>query len=279
MDEEEAADADARGSSPARISPTGWRYSRSHDPAVFEFEESARGAQGKGSPEAAGEDPVVESEDSGSQVEEPSDRSEAERLFEDAKSASRGGRIEEAMGLYRRVVAMDPSHLRARNNLGVLFDQMGDHEVALEHFQDAIGLEPENSEILTNLGAALAAQGRYDDAEIQLKRAARLDPGGVDVRANLGILCFRRGLYAQADHELRWVCDHDADHVLAHFYRGEALNRLGRVDDALEVLERASHLQPDRARVYYLMGILYDKKNLRQEAGVMYRKARELTDW
>ncbi len=74
------------------------------------------------------------------------------------------------------------------------------------------------------------------------------------------------------------VCDRDPDHILAHFYRGESLNRLGRVDDALEMLERASHLQPDRARVYYLLGILYDKKNLKHEAGLMYRKARELTD-
>ena len=221
---------------------------------------------------------MVEFEEGALRTEGPSEKSTAERLFEEGKSASREDRLEEAIGLYRRVVSMDPAHLRAWNNLGVLLDQRGDHDVALEHFQAAVELEPENAEVLTNLGAALASQGRYDEAEIKLRKAARIDPGRTDVRANLGILYFRRGLYSRSDQELQWVCEDDPDHTLAHFYRGEALNRLGRVDEALEMLERAVHLQPKRARVYYLMGILYDKKNLKREAEVMYRKAKDLTD-
>ena len=194
------------------------------------------------------------------------------------KKRLEGGRLEEAIGLYRRVIAMDPAHLRARNNLGVLLDQTGDHDVALEHFQAAVELQPESAEVLTNLGAALASQGRYDEAEIELRKAARLDPGGIDVRANLGILYFRRGLYSQSDQELRWVCDNDPDHTLAHFYRGEALNRLGRSTRLWRCWSVRHIFSPIGARIYYLMGILYDKKNLSREAGVMYRKAKELTD-
>ena len=69
----------------------------------------------------------------------------------------------------------------------------------------------------------------------------------------------------------------DPENAAAHFYRGEALNRLGHVDEALEALERASRLQPRNARIYYLMGILYDRKHLPAEAGAMYRRARELS--
>lgn len=203
---------------------------------------------------------------------------EAERLFENAKAASLAGKLEEAAALYRVVISMDSGHVRARNNLGILLDEMGDHDAALEHLEAALGVEPDNPEVLTNVGAALAAQGRYDEAAAQLKRAAKLDPEGTEVRANLGFLYFRRGLYAQADQELRWVCDQDPHHALAHLCRGEALNRLGRLDEAVRVLERASELQPNRARVYYLLGILYDKKNLRQEAELMYKRARELVD-
>ncbi len=253
------------------------RYERKPDPAVFEFEESGS------SPRPLGEEGSADRPTNarpGADREHPAERGSAtqiERLFSEAKAETRAGRIEEAIRLYREIIAQNPAHVRARNNLGVLLDQIGDHEVALQHFNAAIELQPENSEILTNLGAALASQGRYDEAEAQLRRAARLDPGGVDVRANLGILYFRRGLYSQADLELKWVCEHDPKHGLAHFYRGEALNRMGRIDEALEMLERASHLHPDRPRVYYLMGILYDRKNLKQEAAIMYRKARELS--
>jgi Flp pilus assembly protein TadD len=43
------------------------------------------------------------------------------------------------------------------------------------------------------------------------------------------------------------------------------------------MLERAAQLQPDHARTYYVMGILFDKKNRPQEAAAMFRKAREVT--
>ena len=101
--------------------------------------------------------------------------------------------------------------------------------------------------------------------------ALRLAPEDVSAHAALGVLFFRKGLYGQAEAELRAACDRDPEHGPAHYYRGEALNRLGRVDQALEVLERAARLQPNHHRTYYTMGILFDRKNLREEAAAMYR--------
>ena len=135
---------------------------------------------------------------------------------------------------------------------------------------------PDGVAELVALAGELGALGRYDDAERELRRAQRIAPLDPGVRASLGILAFRRGLYGQAEIELGWVCAHDSGHGTAHFYRGEALNRLGRVDEALAMLERAATLQPDNYRAYYLMGILFDRKNLREEAAAMYRRAREL---
>ncbi len=105
-----------------------------------------------------------------------------------------------------------------------------------------------------------------------------MGPDRAEPRAQLGILLYRRGLYEAANAELRWVCERDPEHGPAHFYRGECLNRMGRVDDALEVLERAVHLDPSNGRAFYTMGILYDRKHMTREAAAMYRKARELGD-
>ena len=41
------------------------------------------------------------------------------------------------------------------------------------------------------------------------------------------------------------------------------------------MLQRAVQLQPNNGRAYYIMGLLFDRKNLRQEAQQMFRKARE----
>ena len=185
-------------------------------------------------------------------------------------------RLDEAVALYKEIAQADPSNVKARNNLGVIYDELGHHELALEQFEEAQVLDPDGVEVLVNLGSALGSLGRLDDAERELGRAQMLAPDEVGVRCCLGILSFRRGLYEQAEAELRWVCEQDDEHGPAHFYRGEALNRLGRMDQALEILERAARLQPHNYRPFYTMGILFDRKNLREEAAAMYRKARSL---
>jgi Flp pilus assembly protein TadD len=187
------------------------------------------------------------------------------------------GRVDDAIATYREILLDEPGNLKAYNNLGLLYEGLGRFEWALEQFEVARAIEPDNVAVLSNVGGALIGLGRFDDAERELRRAMKLDLESVDVRTNLGILFFRRGQYLQAENELRWVCERDADHVAAHIYRGEALNRLNKVDKAIEVLERAAALQPGNAKIYHTMGIVFDKKNMPTEAARMYRKVRELS--
>jgi len=194
-----------------------------------------------------------------------------------AKRRAREGRLEEAEELYRELVEEDPTSVRALNNLGILLDEMGDPEEAVAQLRAAQRIEPQNQEIRGNLGAALGALGRYAEAEEELRTAFRMDPTNLEIRANLGILLFRRGLYEQAVAELAVVCAGKPDDGLSLFYRGEALNRLGRVDEAIEALERVTELIPGNPRAYYTLGVLFDKKNVPDRASAMYRKARELT--
>lgn len=91
------------------------------------------------------------------------------------------------------------------------------------------------------------------------------------------MLYLRRGLYEHAAEELHRAIELDPEQGAgAYLYRGEALNQLGRVDDALTMLERAVEVEPRNAKAYYTMGILYDRKHMREQAEAMYRKAREL---
>jgi Flp pilus assembly protein TadD len=193
-----------------------------------------------------------------------------------AKERAREGRLEEAEELYRELVEEDPTSVRALNNLGVLLDEMGDHEGAVVQLRAARRIDPQNQEILGNLGAALGAMGRYAEAEEALRVAFRLDPTSLEIRTNRGILLFRRGLYEEATAELEVVCAARPDDGLPLFYKGEALNRLGKVEEAIEALERVIELIPGSPRAYYTLGVLFDKKALPERAAVMYRKARGL---
>jgi len=186
------------------------------------------------------------------------------------------GRIHEAIELYLGILTVNPSNLKAHNNLGVLFDELKLFGSALEHFEAAERLAPESVEILANYASTLTSLARYDAAEELLRRAQRLAPDDAQARLGIGILYFRRGLYGQAETELGWVCQKDENHGPAYYYRGEALNRLGRFEEAAGALRRASELLPNDPRPFYTLGHLYDRTHQQQEAAEMYRRARQL---
>jgi len=200
-----------------------------------------------------------------------------ESMFDQAVDAEEAGLTDNSIRLYRTILRLDPSHVRARSRLGSLLDRAGEHATALEHFRAALEVEPQNPTVLANLGAALGNLGRYGEAEAHLLRAMELDPESTEAPLQLGILHFRRGLYIRAEEELARVIRREADLAQAHLFRGKALNRLGRLDEALAALGTAARLHPDDPGTFHLMGILYDKKNLPREAQVMYHRAQSLS--
>lgn len=193
-----------------------------------------------------------------------------------AKDLVQQGRIHEAIQLYLGILTVNSSNLKAHNNLGVLYDELKRFEAALEHFEAAERLAPENVEVLANYASTLTSLARYGEAEDLLRRAQRLAPDDTHARLAVGILHFRRGLYQQAETELRWVCGQDAKHGPAHYYRGEALNRLDRFDEAADAMKLAIELMPNDPRPFYTLGHLYDRRHQLEDAAEMYRRARRL---
>lgn len=155
-------------------------------------------------------------------------------------------------------------------------EERGAYELSLERLVTLQADQPDSAVVLARMGSVLGSLGRFGEAEAALERANRMSPDDVDIRAGMGIVEFKRGLCDQAEATLRWVCERQADHGPAHLYRGEALNLLGRIDEALASLERASELDPDNPRIYQTLGVIYDKRREPDEAARMYKRAREL---
>ncbi|MCH8811699.1 MAG: tetratricopeptide repeat protein [Gemmatimonadetes bacterium] len=208
-------------------------------------------------------------------VSEPDVQPDGKRLAR-AFRKFREGRGREAADLYHDIVKPRETPLVAKINSGLRHDEHGRHELAIDEFLAAEELDPENVENLAHLATAYGALSRFGEADVVMDRAVRLDPMNVQVRVGEAILAFRKGLYAAAEVQLEGICKRNPSHGPAHFYRGEALNRLGRVDEALQAMERAIQLQPRNWRAYHTLGMLFDRKEDRERASEMYRHAREL---
>jgi tetratricopeptide (TPR) repeat protein len=128
----------------------------------------------------------------------------ADSLFElalqyDADPSTRA----KAAETYDRVIALEPKHIDALLNRGMVAYEKGDLEDAAEHFRRAIGIEPDNPVAHFNLGSTLDELGLLSEARQHLRLATRLDPAYADAHYNLAIVCEKMNAASEA--KLHWT--------------------------------------------------------------------------
>src|SRR5262249_15121845 len=85
------------------------------------------------------------------------------------------GKFDQAVSEFRRVIALDPKHAEAYNYVGYMFAEKGIRlDEAEGLIRKALELEPENGYYIDSLGWAYYQQGRYGDAVRELRRAVEL---------------------------------------------------------------------------------------------------------
>jgi len=136
------------------------------------------------------------------------------RFREGARLAGEG-RDAEAAAAFTAVLAADPGHAAALNNLGALHARGGDLERALLLLLRAVEVRPDYAEGRYNLGNVLVAAGRLEEAEASYLEALRLKPGSADIAANLGVAQERRGRPADAAASYRQALRIDSGNGIA----------------------------------------------------------------
>ena len=199
-----------------------------------------------------------------------------ELLYNAAKEAHSQDEVRRAMAIYRELLALNPGHVKARNNLGLLLDHIGDSEEALQQLQLCLNAEPDNPQVLVNRGGVLGTLGRFVEAEDDLRRALEQDATNAEAHFKLGLLMSRRGLWRDSLPHLRRSIELDLGRAAAFLHLGDALNHVDDLDGALQAYQRSVELVPNNAKAFYGLGIIYDRLNRPEDARQMYRRSREL---
>ncbi len=76
----------------------------------------------------------------------------------------KGGHLDEAGALYRKVLEAEPEQPDALHYLGVLSHQTGDGEAAIALIERAIAQLPDHADMHNNLGNVLSELGQLDKA-------------------------------------------------------------------------------------------------------------------
>ncbi|MFQ5936552.1 MAG: tetratricopeptide repeat protein [Acidiferrobacterales bacterium] len=155
------------------------------------------------------------------------------------------GRLPEAEALYRQVLQVDANNPDALHLLGVLADQVGQSEVALDLIQRAVSQNAQNAHYHTSLGNVLRSLERPGEAITAFQRALEIEPNFVVALSNLGAMWQEQGRRDEAIAAYRRAAEVQPDYADAHYNLATALKEVGKLDEAIAALRRAVELRPD----------------------------------
>ncbi len=188
------------------------------------------------------------------------------QLLEEAIGLYRSGRLGEAESLCQQVLAGEPSNFDAMHLLGVLAQQSGNSDRAVQLLCRAVDIRPDDASARSNLGLAYRTLGRFDEAEAALRRSVELKPDWDRAHANLGVVLRARGDFVGAEAEFTAAlglnpANDDALSNLASICR-----ETGRHDKAESLYRSAIALHPDRAEFWSNLAAVHLDRNEWKEA-------------
>jgi TolB-like protein/Flp pilus assembly protein TadD len=130
-----------------------------------------------------------------------------------------------------------------------------DWQEAERDYRRAIDMHPQYPVSHHWLAANLLTPlGRFEEAQVSTIRALELDPLSAPVATSLGMICLYSGRCGVALEELSQVVDLHDRFGLAFYFQGLAFEEQGRMDDAIETLEKADALTGGSSEVQASLG-------------------------
>jgi tetratricopeptide (TPR) repeat protein len=109
---------------------------------------------------------------------------------------------------YEQLLEVDPESVRGLVHAGLILEDLGRAEKALENYDRAIALAPDDPLPLINKGSLLYFQfKRTYEAKVALTKALELDPDNANAHFNLGVLFADANLFREAQREWEQVLE------------------------------------------------------------------------
>ena len=163
------------------------------------------------------------------------------------------GAWDRAIGEFTRTIELNPSHIEAWYNRGLLYEKLGDLEKACDDFKQVVSREPTFHAARHNLGVLYIKQQQWEDAERVFEEILEVEPREPDAHYHLAEIYLNR--YSDVNRAidcLQCAIERDPEHLDARFELGllYAKHRYTRpefrqqaIDQFIELIKRNNELQ------------------------------------
>ncbi len=164
--------------------------------------------------------------------------------FNLARSWMNAGLLDRAEEALRQILVDEPGNYGARHQLATLLGRKRQFVEAAAEELKALEIRPQSADSYNNLGTYYLSADRLEEALAAYRKALQLAPGNLLSRLNLSLCYLRLKRFDDAVQEASSTVRDFPKAALGHFYLGQALVGVGRLEEARKAFARAKELDP-----------------------------------
>ena len=199
-----------------------------------------------------------------------------EEIFELATKNSKNNELQIAENLYYQILEINPNHINSLNNLGSIFNDLGQNDKAIRSYQKAIKLNPNFFNPSYNLGLIFFSIKEYNKALDCFKKAVEIKPTFADAQFNLGVVYKNLDNYQKAMDCFKAVIELNPNYLEAHNNLGVSFKSLGFYKKAIYCYEKVIEIDPNYVGAYNNIGVVLLIMENNQGAKIKFEKAIEI---
>ena len=199
-----------------------------------------------------------------------------QEIFELATKNHKEKNIKQATELYNRAIEIDPHHIPANNNLGVIFKSQGKNQKAINCYEKIIEIDPNNIDALNNLAITFKSQGESQKAINCYEKIIEIDPEYIKAYNYLGNIFQELKEHRKAITFYEKAVKINPNYVVAYNNLGVIFEILGEYDIAKEKFNRSIEIDPNYSLAHNNLGLIFYKLKDYQKTISSYEKAIEI---
>ncbi|MBI4022412.1 MAG: tetratricopeptide repeat protein [Candidatus Andersenbacteria bacterium] len=158
---------------------------------------------------------------------------------------SRNALWRDPVRLWQDAIAKSPAKARPAHNLGSIYLEREQYELAEYYLKKAAALDPRQAVTQANLGTALLNRGALDEAEDHYQKAKQLQPQMAALATPLAQLYIQQGRWEEAQDLLEDIVRRDPRRAEAFNSLGIVYARRGEAAKARQQFEAALAIEPN----------------------------------
>ena len=160
--------------------------------------------------------------------------------------------------LYNKILKIDPNHIATHNNLGLIYQELGQYEKAINCYEKVIKIQPDLPAPYNNLGNILKELGEFKKALSYYKKAIEIKSNIADIHNNLGIVFKELKEFKKAKNCFQKAIQINPNYTIAHYNLGKIYRELGKHFEAIKSYQKTNSTR-SRAELlectYFLNGM------------------------